>query len=101
MYVIDRHSRFHLSSVAYYMKPMFLPEVESNPQPGLTTDLIQIAQSAGAEYPKIWHLFGYRPEATTHLGTFTHEIMRGDCPLSSGIRELIAAFTSYRNDCPF
>jgi hypothetical protein len=83
------------------MKPMFLPEVESNPQPGPTTDLIHIAQSAGAEYPKIWHLFGYRPQATTHLGAFTHEIMRGDCPLSSGIRELIAAFTSYRNDCPF
>ncbi|HTT60986.1 MAG TPA: hypothetical protein VLX58_11615 [Bryobacteraceae bacterium] len=83
------------------MKPMFLPEVEANPRPSPVTDLIRIAQSSAAEYPKIWHLFGYRPEATTHLGEFTQAIMRGDCPLSPGIRELIAAFTSHRNDCPF
>ena len=80
---------------------MFLPEVEANPQPSPTTDLIRIAQSDGTEYPKIWHLFAYRPQATTHLGSFTHEIMRGDGPLSAGIRELIAAYTSYGNDCPF
>jgi hypothetical protein len=86
-------------------KPMFVPEVEGNPQPGPTTDLIHLAQSAGTEYPKIWHLFAYRPEATAHLGAFTHEIMRGDGPLSTslspGLRELIAAFTSYANECPF
>jgi hypothetical protein len=83
------------------MKPMFLPDVENNPQPSPTTDLIRIAQSSGTEYPKIWNLFAYKPQATAHLGAFTQEIMRGDCPLSSGIRELIAAFTSYRNACPF
>jgi hypothetical protein len=27
--------------------------------------------------------------------------MREDAPLSPGIRELIAAYTSYENDCPF
>jgi len=27
--------------------------------------------------------------------------MRGPSPLPPGIRELIAAFTSRRNDCPF
>jgi hypothetical protein len=80
---------------------MFVPEVEGNPQPSATTDLIRIAQSAGTEYPKIWHLFAYRPEATAHLGAFTHEIMRGEGPLVPGIRELIAAFTSYANECPF
>ena len=80
---------------------MFLPDVENHPRPSPTTDLIRIAQSAKAEYPLILHLFAYRPQATAHLGAFTHEIMRGDCPLSSGIRELIAAFTSYANDCPF
>jgi hypothetical protein len=83
------------------MKPMFLPDVENHPQPSPTTDLIRIAQSAGTEYPKIWHLFAYRPEATVHLGSFTQAIMRGECPLSCGIRELIAAFTSYGNNCPF
>jgi hypothetical protein len=83
------------------MKPMFLSGVEANPQPSATSDLIRIAQTNGAEYPKIWHLFAYRPQATAHLGEFTQGIMRGECPLSPGIRELIAAFTSYRNDCPF
>lgn len=83
------------------MKPMFLPEVEAHSQPSPVADLIRVAQSNGAEYPKIWHLFGYRPQATTHLSEFTQGIMRGECPLTSGIRELIAAFTSYRNDCPF
>jgi hypothetical protein len=83
------------------MEPMFLPDVEKNSKPSPTTDLIRVAQSAGAEYPKIWHLFAFRPEATAHLGAFTHEVMRGDCPLSPGIRELIAAFTSFQNDCPF
>jgi len=27
--------------------------------------------------------------------------MRGPARLAPGMRELIAAFTSYRNDCPF
>jgi hypothetical protein len=66
------------------------------------TDLIRIAQSARTEYPKIWHLFAYRPEATAHLGAFTHENhARRCCALSPGIRELIAAFTSSANECPF
>ena len=83
------------------MEPMFLPDGENHPQPGPTTDLIRLAQSAGTEYPKIWHLFAYQPQATSHLGAFTHEIMRGDAPVSAGMRELIAAFASYRNGCQF
>jgi hypothetical protein len=58
-------------------------------------------RAQGPEYPQIWHLFAFRPEATGHLARFTQEIMRGPAPLSPGIRELIAAFTSCRNDCPF
>ena len=83
------------------MKPMFLQDVESNPQPGRYQGLIGMARQAGAEYPQIWHLFAYRPEATEHLARFTQEIMRGPAPLPPGIRELIAAYTSARNDCPF
>jgi hypothetical protein len=83
------------------MEPMFLPEVEGNPQPGPYRDLICAMQAGGAEYPQIWHLFAYLPKATEHLARFTQEIMRGPAPLSPGMRELIAAFTSYRNDCPF
>jgi hypothetical protein len=80
---------------------MFLPEVEANPQPSPTTDLIRVAQSAGAEYPQIWHMFAYRAQASAHLGAFTQEVMRGEGPLNAGIRELIAAFTSFHNDCLF
>jgi hypothetical protein len=80
---------------------MFLPEVEQNPKPGPYRDLIVRMQDAGAEYPKIWHLFAYLPSATTHLARFTQEILRGPSPLSPGMRELIAAYTSQRNHCPF
>jgi hypothetical protein len=83
------------------MEPMFLPGVEANPKPGPYRDLIQRMQAAGPEYSQIWHLFAYLPQATQHLARFTQEILRGPGPFSPGIRELIAAYTSYRNDCPF
>jgi hypothetical protein len=83
------------------MEPMFLPGVEGEPQPGPYRDLIQAMQATGADYPQIWHMFAYLPKATEHLARFTQEILRGPSPLSPGMRELIAAFTSYRNDCPF
>jgi hypothetical protein len=69
--------------------------------PGRNRDAIEIMQAGGPEYPQIWHMFAFRPAATEHLARFTQEIMRVTAPLSPGIRELIAAFTSYRNNCPF
>ena len=83
------------------MKPMFLPGVENNPRPGPYCDNIGAMRAAGKEYPQIWHLFAFRPEATDHLARFTQEIMRGPAPIEPGLRELIAAYTSHRNDCPF
>ena len=83
------------------MDPMFLPEVEQNPKEGPYRALIEQMQQQGAEYPQIWHLFAYLPSATTHLARFTQEILRGPAPLSPGLRELIAAYTSQRNHCPF
>ena len=83
------------------MKPMFLPTVERNPKPSPYADVIAAAQKSGAEYPQIWHMFAFLPKATDHLARFTQEIMRGPAPVAPGIRELIAAYTSYRNDCPF
>ena len=84
------------------MDPMFLPEVEANPQSeSAYATLIVQARAAGREYPQIWHLFAFKPHATTHLAHFTQEILRGEAPLSPGFRELIAARTSGRNDCPF
>jgi hypothetical protein len=84
-----------------HMEPMFLPDVEANPQPGPYRDTIRMMQANGAEYPQIWHMFAYLPQATQHLARFTQEMLRGPAPLSPGMRELIAAFTSYGNDCPF
>jgi hypothetical protein len=80
---------------------MFLPAVERSSKPSGYLDAIQMMRSAGAEYPQIWHMFGYLPNATDHLARFTQEILRGPAPLSPGMRELIAAYTSYRNECPF
>jgi hypothetical protein len=83
------------------MKPMYLPEVEGSPKPSPYGSMIQAMHASGAEYPQIWYMFAYHPKATEHLARFTQEILRGPAPLSPGIRELIAAYTSYRNDCPF
>jgi hypothetical protein len=83
------------------MEPMFLGDVENTETPGAFTDLIRMARIAGTPYPQIWHMFAFKPEITKHLERFTQGIMREPAPLSPGIRELIAAYTSYRNDCPF
>jgi hypothetical protein len=83
------------------MKPMFLPGVEHNPQPGPYRALIEQMQKQGAEYPQIWHLFAFLPSATQHLARFTQAVLREPAPLSAGLRELIAAYTSHRNACPF
>ena len=82
------------------MEPLFLPDVENNPEPGPYADLLRQMQS-GAEYSQIWHLFAFKPKATEHLARFTQEILREPSPLTPGLRELIAAFTSAENQCPF
>ena len=83
------------------MEPMFLPGVENNPQPSAYKDAINMLRASGQEYPQIWHNFAFKPGATTHLARFTQEILRGPAPLTPGLRELIAAFTSAGNHCPF
>jgi alkylhydroperoxidase family enzyme len=83
------------------MDPMFLPDVEANPQPSPWSRAIEAMRRSGAEYPQIWHLFAYKPEATEHLARFTQAILREEAPLTAGFRELIAAYTSRRNHCPF
>jgi hypothetical protein len=74
--------------------------MEENPLPGPYRDAIEIMQAGGPEYPQISQMFGFRVPATEHRARFTQEIMRLPAPLSPGIRELIAEFTSYRHDCP-
>jgi alkylhydroperoxidase family enzyme len=81
--------------------PMFLPDVENHTEPSPYLDAIRMVQATGAEYSKIWHMFAFRPRATQHLARFTQEMMREAGPLTPGFRELIAAYTSARNQCPF
>jgi hypothetical protein len=80
---------------------MFLPDVERHDEPSPYNTAIRTMRDNNPEYPQIWHMFAFLPKATDHLARFTQEILRGPSPLSPGVRELIAAYTSYRNDCPF
>ena len=84
------------------MNPMYLRDVENNPNSGGSyADTIRAMRQGGIDVPQIMHLFAYKPEATNHLSSFTQAVMRGPSPLSPGFRELIAAFTSQLNHCPF
>jgi alkylhydroperoxidase family enzyme len=84
------------------MKPLHLLDVENNAHAsGGYAELIGNMRSAGASVPGILHLFAFKPEATEHLERFSQAVMRGPSPLSPGFRELIAAFTSKLNHCPF
>lgn len=82
-------------------EPMYFREVEANPQPSSYADLIHMTKAAGREYWQIWHLFAFRPEVTSHLASFTEGVMRAPSSVSMGLRELIAAYTSWINECEF
>jgi alkylhydroperoxidase family enzyme len=80
---------------------MYLDEVESHEGADPWSESIRKLRDSGAAVPQIMHLFAFKTERTKHLANFTQGVMRGPSPLSPGHRELIAAFTSRRNDCPF
>ena len=80
---------------------MFLKDVENSPQPSPYFDLIAAAKSSGAEYWQIWNLLAFRPKAADYLARLSHEIMYEDAPISTALRELIAAYTSSLNRCEF
>lgn len=81
-------------------EPMFLPAVDQS-RAGGYAGVIHALQAAGRPVPQIMFLFAYKPDRTQHLSRFTHDVMRGPSPLSPGVRELIAAYTSRLNHCPF
>ncbi|MFN2397633.1 MAG: peroxidase [Gemmatimonadaceae bacterium] len=83
------------------MQPMFLAEVEQAAPQGPYAGPIAAFKAAGLPVPQIMHLFAFKPDRTEHLAAFTQGVMRGPSPLSAGLRELIAAFTSRRNECVF
>lgn len=82
-------------------EPMFLEEVEQNPKPSIYRDLIESARSSGGDAWQIWHLLAFDPEAAHHLAALSHKLMHKPSPLSAGLRELIAAYTSSLNKCEF
>ncbi len=88
-------------TVAQGADALFLEEVENNPQPSPYADLIAAAKASGTEYWRIWNLLAFRPKASLHLARFSQEIMHEDAPISSALRELIAAYTSSLNECEF
>ena len=79
----------------------YLPGVEAGAKPGTYATLVDKAKAAGGEYSKIWDLFAFQPETNHHLSHFTQGVMRRPASISPGLRELVAAYTSYCNDCRF
>lgn len=83
------------------MDPMYLPDVEGHRDSGPRGEAIDAMKAMGVPVPQILHLFAFKTDRTDHLSRFTQGVMRGPSPLPPGQRELIAAFTSSRNQCPF
>jgi hypothetical protein len=85
-------SRLHLPTIEAAAPP---------PEAGRFAVAIEQARKAGQPAPGIFHLFAWRPRLAKPLCDFMQELMRGDSELSTGQRELIAAWTSARNSCHF
>lgn len=83
------------------MERMFLKGLEDKAPDGAYAATIQALEAAGLPVPQIMRLIAFKPEMTEHLSRFTHAAMRGPSPLPPGWRELIAAYTSRLNHCPF
>jgi uncharacterized peroxidase-related enzyme len=80
---------------------MFLKEIETRPAEGMTKIAFRKLRQDGEAIPEILHLFRFKRGATDHLVRFTEEVMRGPSPLSPGLRELIGAYFSKKNQCSF
>jgi uncharacterized peroxidase-related enzyme len=79
----------------------YLPDVGAGAKPGPYRDLIASARTAGGDYPRIWDLLAFQSDLTVHLGRFTDGVIRQPASIGVGFRELIAAYTSFLNDCAF
>ena len=80
---------------------MHLKEIENRPASGMTRLAFKRLRDAGEAIPDILHLFRFKRRSTDHLVRFTEEVMRGPSPLSPGIRELIGAYVSKKNQYAF
>jgi uncharacterized peroxidase-related enzyme len=82
-------------------EPMFLRGVEENPKPSVYRDLIESAKASGGDSWQIWRLLAFNPEAAHHLAALSQVLMHDEAPLTPGLRELIAAYSSSLNQCEF
>jgi uncharacterized peroxidase-related enzyme len=80
---------------------LYLPGVEAHHQAGPYQKLIDDAKGRGEEYSKIWDLFAFKNDFTLHLARFSHGVLREPATISPAVRELIAAYTSFQNECAF
>jgi len=79
----------------------YLPGVEADLKPGPYRDLIESARARGAEHSRIWDLFAFQNDVMLHLARLSQGIIRQPATIDIGRRELIAAYTSYQNECAF
>ena len=80
---------------------MYLKSIQDREPQGPYAGTIGRLEAKGEPVPHIMRLFAFKPDRTEHLSRYTHGVMRGPSPLSAGFRELIAAYTSKLNQCPF
>jgi uncharacterized peroxidase-related enzyme len=80
---------------------MFLKEIESRPATGIAGIALRKMSDEGRTIPDILHLFRFKTRTTNHLVRLTDEVMRGPSPLSPGLRELIGAYVSKKNQYSF
>lgn len=83
------------------MTRLHLRDVDDSPSQSGWGQAADFMAGAGIPVPRILKLFDFKPQWTRHLASFTEGVMRGPSPLTAGERELIAAFTSAVNHCPF
>ena len=80
---------------------LYLPGIVSQPEAGVYRNLIDAARNRDQPYSKIWDLFAFRESFTVHLARFSEGVLRSPASISHALRELIAASTSYQNECRF
>jgi len=80
---------------------LYLPDVAAQQEDGVYKDMIAAARGSGTEFSRIWDLFAFRESFTTDMARFTQGVLRSPGSLAPAMRELIAAATSFANECAF
>ena len=91
-----------MSAPAHSRQSLYLPGVEAHPQPGVYRDLIEAAR--GAQRRVLEDLGSLRLPADVHGPPRALHARRAASAgerSAPGLRELIAAYTSYQNECGF